>query len=270
MDADVARAERIEATAVADLFAAAPPRIAELLGAASTTIADAVCVSTLAAAPSRELNHVHALGADGSPVDDATLDAIAAWYAERQGTYVVAIVPAQDPRLRDALVARGFTPTRAWSKFVHDPAAAEPPPPTELRVEPARPEEFGGVVTAAFEMPEAMAGWLAALTDRPGWTCLEARDETDAALAAGAVFQADGAAWLSFGATLPDARGRGAQRTLLAERVRLAREAGCDLVVTETGVAVAGAPQQSERNILRAGFRVAYERPHLAAPGFPD
>jgi GNAT superfamily N-acetyltransferase len=56
-------------------------------------------------------------------------------------------------------------------------------------------------------------------------------------------------------ATLPDFRGRGVQSALLKERLRLAREASCDLAVTLTMPGTS-----SQRNAERAGFRTAYTK----------
>ena len=81
-------------------------------------------------------------------------------------------------------------------------------------------------------------------------------------MAGGALFVDGDQAWLGLGATLPEARGRGAQSALLAERIRLAAEAGSTTVTTETGVREDGRPERSYRNILRAGFEEAFVRPN--------
>jgi hypothetical protein len=62
-------------------------------------------------------------------------------------------------------------------------------------------------------------------------------------------------ALLAGASTIPEARGLGAQRAVLAARLRYAVEEGCDLamMVTEPGSA-------SQRNAERHGFRVAYTR----------
>jgi len=265
----VALIEGIETAAMAALFDAAPSATVDELGIAHIEIAGAHCSYARAAAGSRELNHVHGLGIDGTAVDGEVLDAIAEWYAGQGSAYVVGIAPSGDPRLASMLTARGFTMTRPWAKFVYDERLAEAPPATALQIDAASGDEFGTVVVAGFGFPSGMVPWLALLPGRPGWTCLVARDEDGVAVATGALFVSGSCGWLSFGATLPAARGRGAQRALLARRVALARESGCELITTETGVAVPGSPQQSYRNIERAGFRVEYERPHLASPGFP-
>ena len=60
---------------------------------------------------------------------------------------------------------------------------------------------------------------------------------------------------------------RAAQNALLAARIRHAREAGCDVVVTETGERRDDRPSSSYRNILRAGFTEVRVDGELAAGG---
>jgi ribosomal protein S18 acetylase RimI-like enzyme len=64
------------------------------------------------------------------------------------------------------------------------------------------------------------------------------------------------------GATMEHARGRGVQSMIIAERLRIAREAGCAFAT------VGSAPAHTtERNALRAGFRLGYHKVALAKPG---
>jgi GNAT superfamily N-acetyltransferase len=72
-------------------------------------------------------------------------------------------------------------------------------------------------------------------------------------------------------ATLPEFRGRGIQRAFMEERLRIARQAGCDLAVTLTMPGTT-----SQRNVERAGFRTVYTKvvvrkrhPSLADSGPP-
>jgi ribosomal protein S18 acetylase RimI-like enzyme len=69
---------------------------------------------------------------------------------------------------------------------------------------------------------------------------------------------ADGIGYLANAATLPAFRRRGCQRALIAARVADAADAGCDLV---TSGAEFGS--YSQRNLERAGFRLAYMKPVL-------
>ena len=80
------------------------------------------------------------------------------------------------------------------------------------------------------------------------------------------MFIAEGVGYLGFAATLPEHRGKGGQNALLAERIEHAREAGCDVVVTETGELREELPSNSYRNILRAGFTEVAVRANWLRP----
>jgi len=120
-------------------------------------------------------------------------------------------------------------------------------------------------VCDAFGMPSMLAPWFAALVGRPRWRFVVA-ERAGAVVAAGAVFIDGDRAWLGIGATLAQHRKLGAQSTLLAARVALAAQAGCSVLSTETGEAVAGEPNPSLSNIRRAGFEQVCSRTNLAAP----
>lgn len=62
-------------------------------------------------------------------------------------------------------------------------------------------------------------------------------------------------------ATLPEFRGCGIQSAFMQERLRIARDAGCDLAVTLTMPGTT-----SQRNAERAGFRVAYTKVVCSKP----
>ncbi len=154
----------------------------------------------------------------------------------------------------------GYTAGLAYMRFAcaPDPAAMAP---TDLRVEQVGPQgalHFARPVATAFAVPE---GPLRFLPGRPGWTCLVAYDG-DEAVAAGALFATGDEGYLTFGATLPEARGRGAQSALLAERVAIAGRLGLRALTTETGAD--GGP--SYRNILAAGFTETGAVPNWESP----
>jgi GNAT superfamily N-acetyltransferase len=78
--------------------------------------------------------------------------------------------------------------------------------------------------------------------------------------AGGGVVSAHGGVGGLFGAsTLPAFRRRGVQAALLAERLRWAQTLGCDLAAS-----IAQPGSASQRNLERAGFRVAYTRTKLS------
>ena len=104
----------------------------------------------------------------------------------------------------------------------------------------------------------------AAAVDRDGF--LLARDGDDGSpLGCASVTFRDGLATLGGMTTVPAHRRRGVQRALVAHRLRLAAERGCDLAVASTVPVNA-----SERNLVRAGFRPLHETVTLArAPREP-
>jgi len=266
------RLELAEAEGYHDLAAAAPPDVRVAVGIRAARLAGATALAAAALPTSRLLNHVLGLGLT-EPADERALEAVARFYREQapQVDWFAAPSPHARPGgLTGRLVAAGFRPDYAWAKFARGPQAP-PEPPAYVPVRPARPRDagaFGRIAAEAFGLPAAAAGWLAALVGRERWTCLLAW-EGDEPVATGALFVDGGTAWLTFGATRPAHRGRGAQRALLAARIALAAELGCDLLATETGDRVAGRPDASYRNILASGFAVAYVRPNLRRPAPP-
>lgn len=231
-----------EVEALVDLFAAAPPRF----GCSVADVGGARCFRTPGVA-AREFNRVH-----GTVRDAVAVRA----YFEGEGHIVCG---GGQPE--------GYLPGYAWMKFLR-PADAEAGAPTDLVIEqvgPAGGLDFAGPVRVAFGMPEDFEGWLSQLPGRPGWTCLVAYDG-EAAVGAGAMYVSGDQAWLGLGATLPEARGRGAQSAILAARVALAAQQGADHVVTETGVREPGRRGNSYRNILRAGFEEAGARMNWDSP----
>jgi GNAT superfamily N-acetyltransferase len=224
-------------------------------------VAGSVCVA-IPELDSPMVNHVVGLPASAG---DEDLDAIAAFYGDIR--HAVAVHPdeaALEPRLRE----RGYEPGYAWMKFGR---GVEPPPerPTELRVAAAGPEDadaFGRVVAEGYGMPEACAGLIASVVGRAGYHCFLAWDG-ERPTGAGALHAVEQSGWCGVAATLPEARGRGAQNALFAARIRRAAELGCTAVYTETGEQVDGRPAASYRNILRNGFRELYLRPNWLSPG---
>jgi GNAT superfamily N-acetyltransferase len=167
------------------------------------------------------------------------------------------------------LEAQGFTPGYAWAKFergLEQPSRGA----TELRVAEAQggaeAEAFADVFVRAYGTPEIFREWVARLPGRPGWHCFLAYAGDEPA-ATGALYVEDGVGWLGAAGTLPEHRRKGAQNAILSARIEAAAEAGCEVLVTETGGVEEGRPSNSYRNILRAGFEFLYVRPnYLSSP----
>jgi GNAT superfamily N-acetyltransferase len=104
--------------------------------------------------------------------------------------------------------------------------------------------DFAEVVTSMSRIMFAARGYVSFLVE-----------EESRVIATGGLAVHGGVALFAGASTIPEARGRGAQKALLGARLRYARSVGCDLamLVTEPG-------SGSQRNGERSGFQIAYTR----------
>jgi len=130
-----------------------------------------------------------------------------------------------------------------------------------VRVGPDLAGEFARVVVSSFGWPPGAEGMIASCVGREGWAHYAAIDSGHV-VATAASFVHDDSAWFDFAATLPEARGRGAQSALVARRIADAVRAGCRRVVVETSEPRPDNAAQSHRNVTRLGFQLAYARPN--------
>ena len=215
-------------------------------------VGGATCLRAPLAPDSPMLNRVVGLG-DGSAIDEGELDEALAAMADT--TFYVAVSPSADPRLDGLLEARGLGPGWGWMLFERGP---EPAPPVETsleiaEVDAARSEPWARIVATGFGLPEACLPMIDAVPSLPGWSAFLALDGDEPAAAAAVWTQAP-AAYFGFAATLPEHRGKGGQGALFAKRIERALEAGCRMLVTETGELREDRASASYRNILRYGF----------------
>jgi GNAT superfamily N-acetyltransferase len=245
--------EQIELAALLDFFAAAPPDVSAELDLAVLELDEGAALSV--GAEPKPLLFNRALGL----ADEGALSELEHWSRSRDCPLAVSLRPGSE--LQRHLSERGYERGQTLMKFRRD---TQPPPAgsTALRVTQLGEEHaasFGALATDVFGMPAPMARWLAALWGREGWICFGAFDD-DGLVATGAAYAAGGHAWLGIAATLPRARGRGAQSAILAARVEAAAGAGARALAVETGDRVDGQPGPSFRNILRAGFEEAFRQ----------
>lgn len=257
----VERAERIEREALYDLHAAAEAPLADALGLKLREVETAL-VSLCSEDTSLVLNRVLGLGI----LKPATLEAI----GEARRLYqqagierflVHCCAESEPPELPGWLHANGLKPGRRWIKFVRDglhpfETAATP------RVEPVGREHrdlIADIVADAFDMTQAAGQLVAGLAGRPGWRLYMSFDG-DEPLGVGAFYFEGDDAWFDWDATRPEARGRGSQQALLAQRIDEARALGCTTVYTATPEPGADEIQPAYHNLLKAGFQRAYPR----------
>jgi hypothetical protein len=262
----VRRVENVERAALTDLYAACPETLRREAGIEAERIGDGVLL-VCRSVDSLLLNRFQGLGVEVRPQEEE-LDRALELFAEAGVTnWLVQVAPGTEP-LADLAIARGLVlHQRVWAKFVLDPVAV-PPAESDIVVREIGDDEamtFGEPVAEVFGLPPPVPEWLAHIVGRPGWRVFVGFDGRVPAGAA-AVWIDGGAAWLGFAGTRKSHRGRGLQKLLLARRIAAAIDAGCDLISTETGVPLPGESGPSFRNIQRAGFRVAYERPNFCRP----
>ena len=240
-------AREIELAAWVDLFSAAPSRLVlvERLGHAVALIAP-------------QLDHPLLNRAFLEPQHPQDLAAVTARYAQLGvRRFLLHLPQAIDPSRFQG--GSGLEPYRRnWVKLLGRPRVLEPGPATVA----AEPALAGDAAVCArlycegFDLPQPAAPLFAACVERPGWQVFVARGTGAEVIGVGYLFMRAGVAYLAGGTTRRSQRGRGVQTALLRARVAAAAQAGCRWVASETGEAVAGEPQHSQRNMQRAGLDV--------------
>lgn len=265
-DIPVALAERSEAESMYGYETSTPAAAQVDLGMAAVRLGGGVALSVRADASSYWCKAL-GFGFD-EPVTAGLVEEIVDFYrSERLPRAVLQIAPSVLPEDWAEICAKhNISGGATWVKLARDltdeSTGAETPLAEDLRIEPVGPEharEWASVVLRGFGMSELLEPMFRAVVGRPGWHQygVWAGEE----LVAGAAMHVhQDAAQLSGAATLPHARGKGAQGALIAVRAEAARAAGCRWLVSETGAEAPGTHNSSLHNMTRAGLTVRYER----------
>lgn len=264
--ADTTLARRIERAGVDDLCAWVDDArdIGVYPEAASFRVAGGMAVWF---SPGNVVNGSFGLGMD-RPVEQEEVAAVIAFFAERGAPAKVDVCPHADASLLRWLAEAGFVATDFETVLYQPLPVPDLPAPSagvEVRVVTSAEERaVWGVLEARgftedspteadFELADAISKRSTAI---PFIGYLDGEP-----VGTGMLNILDGAAMFNGDSTLPAARGRGVQSAILAERLRYAAAEGCDL-----GVIEAAAGGISQRNQLRAGFRIAYTRVGMELP----
>lgn len=252
--------EHIESLAWRDLCAAATGADAAELALSAQEIAGGFA---MAAGNTESLlqNRVLGLGLQ-QPIEEASLQAVLAHYPQG-GSFAVNLCPyAQPGDAADTLARHGFATYFHHLKWVRDDSAVTSAQTSlvAVAIDAERASDWRKVYCSVHSLPDAYAMWASRAVGRPDWRHFLALDG-DRPVAAAAMFQRDGLAWLGMMGTLRSHRRQGAQAALLAVRLRAGLEAGVRMFAMETGPDWPDLPRESLRNAARAGFHVAYERP---------
>jgi hypothetical protein len=257
--------EMIEVDAMVDLHRAMPGELWEQLGAGVESIGTAGAI-VLKQLPIMLFNRVIGLGIE-APATKKMVDEIYAIYEKAGVRACVQLAPTAQPEaVSEWLEERGMTPRDTWAKLYRD---AQPigPVETSLTIEQIgedRAEEFGAIAMAAFGLPEPIDSWIASSTGREGWHHYMALEGGKGVAVAGLYIKRD-VSWFGIAGTLASSRGKGAQSALIARRIQDAIEAGCRWMVVEADPDTPDRPNPSYRNLVKMGFKLAYERPNYRA-----
>jgi len=263
LESNVFGLESIEQDAWRRLAEIMPPELARGIGFECEPMGEALFMMA-ARIPAFQFNWLAGAGLKSDDSDEVGR-AVARFRAAGQMKFIIQVPPGPyAAHVVQRAKSEGLAEhPLAWAKFVRD--ADEPPQGgfaahvREVGVDEA--DLFAATVVAGFGMPPPIARWVREIVGLPGWRCF--LSELDGSpVGGGALFVRGDFAWLGIGATKPEARKRGSQSALIARRISAARRDGARWIVTETGVPQPGQPAQSYKNILAAGFKVAYVRPN--------
>jgi GNAT superfamily N-acetyltransferase len=206
----------------------------------------------------------------GDPVKDEELDRLGDFFQARNAPTAVELCPLVEMSLYERFAARGYRLLEVSNVLVREisnSGDAKPSGRQDVTVKPAPPDEaklWTRTVAQGFaehfpvtpEMLEVMEGFFQAVNATAFLAYV------DGNVAGGGALAIHGGVCGLFGAsTLPEFRRRGVQTALLDARISWAASRGCDLAVSITAPA-----SISQRNIERAGFRVAYTRTKMIRP----
>jgi GNAT superfamily N-acetyltransferase len=261
-------AELTEIMAYADFATSAPTSVREALGLGVLHVGSARALA-IREDPSHFFNRAGGFGAD-SPITVDDLVRVCDFYRERgvsQGSLMIA-PPLLPPDWAAIAAKLGLAENSRFIKLGCDIETL----PTAAGLAPLDPGWRVGVVEAhqaqewatvmmttfGFTTPDLIE-MAASCVGKANWRQY-AVWAGERIVAVGSVFLNGECADMFGGATLPEARGRGAQSALLTARVRAATGEGCRWLVAETGVEGPGEHNPSLHNMVRVGFEPLYER----------
>lgn len=275
MIVDQALVRRLEASA-AQVAAATASVMADQHDDATTCYRDWGPGALVAFGPDQYVNR--GIGVTLDDLDDTDLADIDSFFASAGVPAALEVCSWAPDGLLERLSRRGYRPR--WFRNVFVRAVEDPPPlpphiAGRLTLHPVGPHRLGGAdrcdATAPWRQLFADGNELTTPEDRAAAVRFAAATHGVAgaidliarldglAVGCGSLVPGGGVGWLGAAATVPEHRRTGVQSALLVQRIGLAGERGCDLVA-----ATALPASASARNLLRAGFAVAYAQVVMA------
>ena len=199
---------------------------------------------------------------------ETEIDAAEAFYRARHAVCAVRLCPMAQPDALRTLTTRGYGIRDFMNVYVRrpEPTADDHAEHGDITIRSAAPIEAREWFARAgyagpWADPDGVEFMLIRSCFKPGSQLFLAR-QGDEVVGGGALEIMNGTAALMAAMTSPYSRGRGVHSLLVQARLRAAYEAGCDLALVHTR---SGA--DSQRNVLRAGFQLAYTTVTVVAGG---
>lgn len=235
------------------------------LGATSAALAGGKALFFGTASP---LSQALGVGMNG-PVTADDFDRLESFFIARGAPVVISLCPLADPTVLALVHERRYRITHFENTLIRPVAPNETfdVPAWVQSTAPADRELWCRTVMMGFSEGEPVnddtvrtfSAFFGADSSR-AWSAFNPQGVVQAG--AGASYLS-GTAMLYGDSTLPSFRGQGAQSALIAARLRMAVETGCNLAMACT---LPGSV--SQRNYERAGFHVVYTKPMLARDSF--
>jgi hypothetical protein len=193
-------------------------------------------------------------------VSNADVEALEAYFRTNQVASEIEICPFTDPDFLNVLNDRHYRLTDFTTAYIHPLDKIQPPPnmTPDIVVDPINSTQNEIWVQTVMDISphdETIDTRLAqAVTHREHTTCFIARHNGNA-VGASALSIRDGIATFYFTATRQAYRSLGVQTAMIQARLAYTQVQGCELAFATT---IPG--NHSMRNVMRAGFRVAYVR----------
>lgn len=210
--------------------------------------------------PESPLTHAIGIGMHGT-VTAEEISEIEHYFQSRGATVAIDVCPHSDPSLRELLAERSYRAGEYNNVLVRALPAEGLADTPDIPVRSAAPEDeelYARTIVCGFfsrdymTEPEFRLGRM--LYHMPCTTGLLASVSGQVAGGGGLSIRNKVASF--FGdATLAAFRGRGVQRAIITERLRMASAAACDIAVAGTQPG-----STSQRNYQRLGFEVAYTK----------
>lgn len=219
------------------------------------------------------LNQVQGAAEPGA-VEEGHLAAAIEWMRAREVDYHVPVAESRPgaPEAQSWLGSRGYERGESWLKFVRDASLPRLPANPEITIYQLGGEEGEGeglceIAARAFDLPITASTLFYSLPQREHWRCYTAAlDLEEGVVATASMMIQDGVAQLGPGTTAEHARGQGLHTALLRRRLIDAHALGCHTVCMEIGEGDPATVAVAARNLLRAGFELAYQSHNWQRP----